>query len=510
MHLSVLPRYKDKSLVMKEQILEPRVDAFISSLRSIGYTLNTAMADVIDNAISAQATTINLYFEAISGDDASFACIDNGCGMNADEMRDAMRLGSFSPDEKRAVSDLGRFGLGLKTASFALCRKLTVVSSINGQRVASCWDLDTLKQTNLWTLKVLQPDDIKALPHIDKLPVTGTMVLWQKIDRIEAKSERKFEALIVNLKQHLALTFHRYLAGEGEKPLAIYVNESLLPTVDPYRMDHFATQCLPLEKVQVNAQDYIEITPYILPSKSKCASEQEYEKYAGEGGYIVNQGFYVYRNKRLISHGTWFRLAKVDNVYQLARVKIDIPNSVDHEWQVDVKKSTVTPPEIVKDRLKRIIDTITECAKRTYNPHLIPIEDESKNKDLWTCYLNGSERELKVNINNSKIQEFRQQLSETEGRKFEILLAALERDLKRKLELVREPLHKQEPLADEVKEQELTVTDEQEDYLIQQGRNDYQTLLCLRGSAQQALSEVLDNEKYKNVKVKLKKVLLGE
>ena len=196
---------------MSDNLLPHRLTAFISSMRSIGYSLNTAAADIIDNSITAHADTIEIFVEYAVNNESTAAFVDNGHGMNREELLEAMRWGSKSPEDARDKNDLGRFGLGLKTASFSVCRRLTAVSAQNGIICSLCWDLDVLAERNSWNIIELSESQVKSLPHIDRLGENGTLILWQKIDKIPAKTKRSFNQMICRLWEHLELTFHRFL-----------------------------------------------------------------------------------------------------------------------------------------------------------------------------------------------------------------------------------------------------------------------------------------------------------
>lgn len=352
---------------MVVEILDPRPSAFVFSLRSVGYSLETAVADIIDNSIAAGSSNIHIFFS--NEQEAKLVLIDDGKGMNATELKEAMRLGSKSPIEQREQTDLGRFGLGMKTASFSICKRLTVVSSNGGQRVAARWDLDEIARNNAWNLELLTREEIDGIPFIKELKNNGTAIIWEKIDKIVDESSRNKQkdvlGAISNLEEHLALTFHRYIEGEkGLKKLNIYINNHQIEAFDPFNKANLATYVLEQDVIPINGSKVV-ITPYILPHHEKTKAD-EYEKYAGEGGYFINQGFYVYRNKRLISHGGWFRIVSPKVSTQLARVQIDISNELDDIWNIDVKKSVATPPIIIRDRLKNIIEKITGKSTRVY------------------------------------------------------------------------------------------------------------------------------------------------
>lgn len=348
--------------------LPPKAEALMESMRDVGYTIEAAMADLIDNSISAKARQIDIFFSA--HEEPYVAVVDDGEGMSPEELTQAMCPGSRSPREERAASDMGRFGLGLKTASLSQCRRLTVVSRAGGITTGREWDLDYLSEVKGWKLKALSANDIGGLPAVDQLPAHGTMVLWRVLDRLEgihgaAGFVTGMDSVMARIQQHLELVFHRFLAGEpGLTKVSIRINGHPLAGADPFGLQFHATQHLSREVVNVGGADVV-IQPYILPHHSKV-SASEYDKLGGEDGHLRNQGFYIYRNRRLIISGTWFRLVRQSELTKLARVRVDIPNTLDHLWTLDVKKSFAAPPDIVRKELKRVINQITGRSERVY------------------------------------------------------------------------------------------------------------------------------------------------
>eukprot|EP00920_Eleutheroschizon_duboscqi_P009426 GHVT01021781.1.p1 GENE.GHVT01021781.1~~GHVT01021781.1.p1 ORF type:complete len:288 (+),score=-7.50 GHVT01021781.1:563-1426(+) len=274
--------------------------------------------------------------------------------MTYDELIEAMRPGSKNPLDSRDENDLGRVGLGLKTASFSQCRKLTVVSSTNNKLSATKWDLDYVAQTEDWSLQILDDSELKDIYKINNLHSNGTLVLWEDNDRIidntiKTKIEDLIYGKINNLQKHLELVFHRYLKGKDK--VNIFINDTQLKPFDPFYSTHSATQELSEEKIKIDDKTII-IKPYILPHYTKMSSK-DYEYYGGEGGYLKNQGFYVYRNKRLLISGTWFRLIPQSEMYKLARIQIDLPNSLDDIWKIDVKKIKCIASSNYKTKTKK-------------------------------------------------------------------------------------------------------------------------------------------------------------
>ncbi|MBA3010982.1 MAG: ATP-binding protein [Desulfobacula sp.] len=350
-------------------IVQPSPSALVQSLRDIGYSMESAIADVIDNSITAEAKNINVNF-AWNKENPWIAVIDDGYGMTPAELTDAMRLGSRNPMEERSSEDLGRFGLGLKTASFSQCRQLTLISRKDGILTGREWDLDLIEENadNGWRLRVLEGSEIQQDKYIAGLlsliPQSGTIVLMRKLDRYEGL-EKKLNSLVEQTRTHLELVFHRFMAPrKGKKKINIFLNNGPLNAFNPFNPSHAATQELPEQSIHVNEQS-VNVQPYVLPHYNKI-SREEYQKYSCSGGYLQNQGFYVYRNRRLIIKGTWFRLIKKEELTKLIRVQVDIPNSLDHLWKIDVKKSHASPPEVIRNELKLIIDRIAASGKKVY------------------------------------------------------------------------------------------------------------------------------------------------
>jgi hypothetical protein len=347
----------------------PRASVMIEAMRDIGYSFDSAVADIIDNSIAAEAQNIELRYGWVA-DLPWIAIIDDGAGMKRDDLLEAMRPGSKDPRLERQEHDLGRFGLGLKTASFSQCRELTVISRGGGELNGMRWDLDRVAATNRWEITEIHTSEQTELPC--RLPNTGsgTLVLWRMIDRMELAGigdigHDAFNELMSYVRQHLARIFHRFLAGEpGLKKIRMSINGTNIEPYDPFSEQNIATQKFPLELVRFRNTE-VKIQAYVLPHHSKV-SAKEYERLAGPEGYLRNQGFYIYRNRRLIIWGSWFRLARQEELTKLARVRIDIPNNTDHHWGIDVRKARAHPPLIVKNRLKQVIEQIRTGAKRPY------------------------------------------------------------------------------------------------------------------------------------------------
>jgi hypothetical protein len=353
---------------LKTIFLPPYAPTLIESSRAIGYTLESAIADIVDNSVSASASCAEIFFFPIG--DSYIAILDNGYGMNAGELETAMRYGSQNPNDKRAATDLGRFGLGLKTASLSQCRTLTVASKKGGAIEVCRWDIDYVIKTGEWSLIVLETEDeINAIPRINNLREfeSGTLVVWQNLDRLkvgELNFDRSMGRKMDDVRAHLSLVFHRYLHGEtGLKKLQIKMNSTPLNCSDPF-LTRRNTQVMAGEELFIEGAKVV-VRPYILPHISNLSAD-EIEELGGKEGLRKSQGFYVYRNKRLLVWGTWFRMIRQSELSKLARIQVDIPNDLDNLWTIDIKKSTAVLPEIVRNNLESIIERMAERSKHTW------------------------------------------------------------------------------------------------------------------------------------------------
>ena len=348
----------------------PHAASIVESLRAFGYDLPTALADLVDNSIAAGARHVWLRFEW-AGADSVIAVTDDGGGMSATELIEAMRFGSHSPLAPRAPSDLGRFGLGLKTASLSQCRRLTVRSRRDGSALENrCWDLDTIAATDDWRL--LHSADSSAEPHFAHLATLphGTTVLWQQLDRLTRdqktqsdKYHQRFLARIEGVRRHLGMVFHRLMTGHDA--VSIFVNDRPLTPWDPFMESHEATHRLPTDPLRFNGVR-VTVQPFVLPHFSRL-TKVEHENGAGPHGWLAHQGFYVYRRDRLLVSGDWLGFGWTkDEHLKLARIAIELPNTLDHDWQINVTKSRATPPLALRDDLKRIAERARAEAKNVY------------------------------------------------------------------------------------------------------------------------------------------------
>lgn len=342
---------------------EPEASSMIETFRAIGYSTHAAIADIIDNAVSANAKNIWVDFDW-KGCDTCISIKDDGLGMNNEELIQAMRPGSKNPNEVRGSKDLGRFGLGLKTASFSQCRKLSVISKkMDNTSVFWTWDLDFVNKTGKWDLIQYLPEEFARSLHNF---TSGTTIIWNDLDRLVNKFHEedkvaldKFLQIMEQVKKHLAMVFHRFIENNRIK---IFFQQREVEAWNPFLMDDTATQKFPEEPLHNNK---VRMRGFVLPHKSKL-TEEEFRKNEGPNGWNDQQGFYIYRNERLLLAGEWLGMFRKEEHYKLARIMIDLPNDLDAEWQIDIKKSVARPPLGLRDQLKAYATKVRAQAVEVY------------------------------------------------------------------------------------------------------------------------------------------------
>lgn len=347
----------------------------IESLRGVGYSLETAIADLVDNSIAAGARNAWLDFH-FEGPNSWFTLLDDGRGMDADGLRLAMTVGGRSPLETRTAKDLGRFGMGLKTASFSQCRVLTVASrQAHGETSVRRWDLDYIARPEVNEWRLLLDAAEGSAPHLDvlqRLP-SGTLVLWERMDRITAglsvdrKGHNAFLAMVARVEQHLAMVFHRYLEGSAPR-LRLHIGNTRIKPWDPFLLDR-QTPFSPIERIS-GPEGVVELQGFVLPHRDQLDPET-FERAGGRDGWTSQQGFYVYRNDRMLVAGGWLGLGEPrawtrEEPFRLARLAVSFTNAADADWSIDIKKSTARPPRAIRPRLTALAAAVRTEARRVF------------------------------------------------------------------------------------------------------------------------------------------------
>ena len=318
--------------------LLPKAATLMGSLRSMGYTFESAIADVIDNSISAHASKVQIVFPTNPLARLAVGIIDNGQGMTRKELLEAMRYGSIASENQRADDDLGRFGIGMKSASLSQCRCLTVISFSELEYYGFRWDYSYILEKQDWIIQELSKEEIKFVPYAKTFlqQKSGTLVVWDDFDVLSKLSGGQvYETLLElrnNLEQYLALIFHRYLSSTDSTKLEILINNLIISPLDPFLEHHPKTTSKKERTIAIPDSNGIEklirIKPYILPYATDL-KEKDKKLIGGIENLRAKQGFYIYRNKRLIIWGTWFGMNKRAELTKNARIRVDIPNSLD-------------------------------------------------------------------------------------------------------------------------------------------------------------------------------------
>lgn len=387
---------------------EPDASSMIETFRAYGYSIETAIADIIDNSVSANAK--NIWFEYNwKGKNTMLFIKDDGHGMNDREIIQAMRPGSKHPLEERDKKDLGRFGLGLKTSSFSQTRKFTLLSKKVGEEVSYwTWDTDHVNRSKAWEL-------IKYTPNkesVDELKdyCSGTIVIWYDIDRLfkgnesedDSKALASFMEIMEHVKYHLAMVFHRYLELNKIK---IYFQDRQIKPWDPYLRGEPGIQSMPDEVIH---EGKVKMKGYVLPHKSKI-SETLFREASGPNGWNAQQGFYIYRNERLLVSGDWLNMFKKEEHYKLARIMIDLPNNIDDAWQIDIKKSVARPPLYLREHIKAYADSVRSRAVEVYRHKGKALQRKYpslKYIPVWVEKQRHSKRYYSLNREHPIIKEF--------------------------------------------------------------------------------------------------------
>jgi len=286
----------------------------------------------------------------------------------------------------------------LKTASFSQCRKLTVLSKRKDNTPAFwTWDLDYVAESHKWELLQWMPEEF--LNELDSQQ-SGTLVVWSDLDRIlplqtaetDENSKRKFSDALDKVKKHIAMTFHRFIE---DKSIQIFWGEHEIEAWNPFCVNENKTQEQPAEFLFGSAK----LKGYVLPHKNNFSSEQAYKKAEGINGYPAMQGFYVYRGKRLLLAGDWLGLFRKEEHYKLVRIQIDLPNKLDSEWQIDIKKSKAHPPTVCRDQLESYAKSVRNIGSDVYRhrgkilkqragQNFHPLWFEKKKDNKWSFVIN--------------------------------------------------------------------------------------------------------------------------
>jgi len=406
--------------------VEPQPGSILGSLRSIGYNLKTALSDIVDNSIAAEAKKIEIVNNDLK-DNADrlewMAILDDGIGMTNDEMLKALTLGGEGIELERRAEDLGRFGLGLKTASFSQCRKLTLISKKENQNINTLiFDLDHVMK-NGWEVYSLDNHELliqKIKKRIENKKFfdakSWTVVFWENLDKIHIPSVHSFYAELTKVRNHFELIYHKF-----SKNLEIRLNGTIVNYWDPY-----ATAISSQEKYYKysSSDDTYSLRGHVLKHFSEFKNKKEYENQSLIGTFNQNQGFFIYRNKRLIYRGSWLGLFNKEHHYILGRVEINLTNSLESDlaWGVNISKSSVSIPRFAESDIRAECNSIRSEANNTFRFHGGIRKHKIKNKNIeteiqpiWNFEAKGTKdgekNQYKINIKHPLFDSFLKRVS---------------------------------------------------------------------------------------------------
>lgn len=409
---------------MSESIeMIPPATALINGIRAIGYSFPTAVADLIDNSITANAKHIHLFGDPLEKE-PYFLVFDDGDGMNQDELMNAMQFGSDREGRIDCEADLGRFGLGLKSASLSQCKKFIVISKRYGRIHAMSYDVDIIEKANKWEVQKLSTDEIQNEPFVKELNNldSGTIVIWKKFDKLRQESGENFDVsfrdTFAETKKHIEYVFHRFYDS-----VELFVSKKRIEKRDPFLNTSIKGQHGRPVKIPYNGSE-ITIIPHTLPYANSL-SQNEKALLGNPKSIYDEQGFYIYRNKRLIYWGNWMRMGYKSELNKLARIQVDFPSALDSMWMLDVKKSSAKIPDVIKDRIRSAIEDSTIKSKRVIryrgdkeNKSNCPIWNRIKDRDGFVRY--------EINRENPLFAFLNENLGTQENKILETLLSQIE------------------------------------------------------------------------------------
>lgn len=384
---------------MEHVIVEPSVD-LLESMRSVGYSLEAAIADIVDNSIDAEAKCVDIEIDVAEGN--YVAVLDDGIGMSENAAIEALRLAGNTGTDSR--NRLGRFGLGMKTASLSQARCLTVITKQGNSLVALRWDIDAVRESGVWSLVRLDADEVEVFPLRDKLltRTNGTLIIWTSLDLLLGDASDPGEFLgrqITKIAEHLSFTFHRFLSRNGGG-LNVNINCVAVPCVDPFLRNNPQTQESLTEYISIGGK-MVRLTAFTLPHASGLSTNERSRPDLSERMREF-QGFYVYRNERLLSRGHWFGLARMNEITKQTRVMVDVPQELDDLWQIDIKKSRAEPPSSFKAHLKRIVEPMIAKGVRIHTFRGRKVGTTEINH-VWTKYKDRTGFRYEINLEHPLI-----------------------------------------------------------------------------------------------------------
>ncbi len=380
-----------------------------------GYTIQSAIADIIDNSITAKAHNIWVSMEFQDGD-PTISIVDDGYGMSLDKLKQASIIAFKNMLEERSVTDLGRFSTGINSASASMCDKLFIQSKVDGDKAHTILlDYESMRQ-NGWICNVVNfsKDFLRSS--------SGTAIVWDKLkDIAKANSQIDFFNKIAAVEKHLSHVFNDYL-NDG---INIYVNGHLVKGWDPFFIHNPKTTIIYDEFIEYR-KSKIGVKVYILPPYNNLSADDQ--AYMRGYGLSDQQGFYIYRNRRLIKEGGWLGLDElsISNKYDYSRIRIDIDSSLDFLFNPNFLKNEIFIPDDLLPLLKKIAAKARNESRKSFNymraPSIVRAPKTEKHIPVWNCKNTSDGVIISINEDHPIIKSIIKSMKESDkNRLFKLL-----------------------------------------------------------------------------------------
>jgi len=420
----------------------PRPKNEIKTLRKIGYTLETSIADILDNSIAAKAKNIKIDIPISDEEDPYVSITDDGYGMTKEELRENMRLGCKDPDDQRKPGDLGRFGSGMKTASFSQAKTLIVISKVKGKAVnAAIVDIDRIVREDKWVMSLISGKEVSKIEQlkINKETKSGTQVLWLNIDKyqiLKGSSHGNIEKELIkdinSIRRTIRVYFHRFLKVEQQdradiSKINICLNsDKPLKPIDPFMTSYKGYQDSGNETIR-DKDGVTLIKIHNVPHPDQLTRD-ELDDIGGVEFYNAKQGFYIYRDKRLMIEGDWLDTHASGILGNRARVQVDVPSTMDHIWGTDVKKTNFNFPPKVITKLRALARNATNTSKKDYKARS---KTTKKIGHFWEIIEDPktNKTDYRINASNSKLKDIFLDIDQETRKKLAMFLSDLSKNL---------------------------------------------------------------------------------
>jgi len=213
----------------------------------------------------------------------------------------------------------------------------------------------------------------------------------------------------------------------GAQAIRIFINGKRIEPWDPFMRNSLATQEFREEFLEWQGRS-IRVHAFILPHHSKL-SVKEYDEAGGANGWLEQQGFYVYRNRRLIVPGTWFKMLRKNEPGQLARIQLDLTGDMDFDWKIDVKKSSASPPSMLREGIRRIARTAQEASRKVYFYRGAVINQQIRAEDndaIWEQASIRGRTFFRINRGHALLKDVYSQLSADTAKRLNTFISLIE------------------------------------------------------------------------------------